>query len=67
MFDGGPTIMGGQAMLPLITPDELRSLFPPPNDVSRTRRFEGEQFGADVSFFLVDNDPGEGPDLHRHP
>jgi mannose-6-phosphate isomerase-like protein (cupin superfamily) len=34
---------------------------------SRTARFEGEPHGAGVSFFLVDNDPGQGPGLHRHP
>ena len=32
-----------------------------------TVTFEGEPFGSAVSFFLVDNAPGEGPDLHRHP
>jgi mannose-6-phosphate isomerase-like protein (cupin superfamily) len=34
---------------------------------SRTAKFEGEPYGAGVSFFLVDNDPGQGPGLHRHP
>ena len=34
---------------------------------SRTARFEGEPYGSGVSFFLVDNDPGQGPALHRHP
>jgi mannose-6-phosphate isomerase-like protein (cupin superfamily) len=34
---------------------------------SHTVRFEGEHYGAGVSFFLVDNDPGAGPDLHMHP
>jgi mannose-6-phosphate isomerase-like protein (cupin superfamily) len=29
--------------------------------------FEGEPYGSGVSFFLVDNEPGKGPDLHRHP
>lgn len=33
----------------------------------RTGRFEGAAHGAGVSFFLVDNDPGQGPVLHRHP
>jgi quercetin dioxygenase-like cupin family protein len=33
----------------------------------RTARFEGENHGSGVSFFLVDNDPGQGPGLHRHP
>jgi mannose-6-phosphate isomerase-like protein (cupin superfamily) len=32
-----------------------------------TVTFEGEPYGSDVSFFLVNNQPGEGPDLHRHP
>lgn len=30
---------------------------------SRTPRFEG----SGISFFLVTNDPGHGPALHRHP
>jgi mannose-6-phosphate isomerase-like protein (cupin superfamily) len=34
---------------------------------SGTLTFEGEPFGSGVSFFLVYNQPGEGPDLHRHP
>ena len=32
-----------------------------------TVTFEGEPHGSAVSFFLVDNQPGAGPDLHRHP
>ena len=32
-----------------------------------TVTFEGERHGSEVSFFLVDNEPGAGPDLHRHP
>jgi mannose-6-phosphate isomerase-like protein (cupin superfamily) len=32
----------------------------------RTAHFDGEAYGANVSFFLVDIDPGEGPPLHRH-
>jgi mannose-6-phosphate isomerase-like protein (cupin superfamily) len=32
-----------------------------------TVTFEGEPYGSGVSFFLVKNQPGEGPDLHRHP
>jgi mannose-6-phosphate isomerase-like protein (cupin superfamily) len=32
-----------------------------------TVRFEGEPSGSGVSLFLVYNQPGEGPDLHRHP
>ncbi len=34
---------------------------------SRTLRFEGEAHGSGVSFFLVDNDPGQGPAMHVHP
>jgi mannose-6-phosphate isomerase-like protein (cupin superfamily) len=34
---------------------------------SRTVRFEGAEFGTDISFFSVDNDPGQGPGLHMHP
>jgi mannose-6-phosphate isomerase-like protein (cupin superfamily) len=34
---------------------------------SRTLRFEGAQYGSNVSFFLVTSDPGQGPGLHRHP
>ncbi|MET0480224.1 MAG: cupin domain-containing protein [Mycetocola sp.] len=33
----------------------------------RTARFEGKDHSSGVSFFLVDNDPGQGPGLHRHP
>jgi mannose-6-phosphate isomerase-like protein (cupin superfamily) len=32
-----------------------------------TVTFEGDGYGSGVSFFLVNNQPGEGPDLHRHP
>ncbi|WP_223839785.1 cupin domain-containing protein [Nocardiopsis deserti] len=34
---------------------------------SRTLRFEGRPHGSGISFFLVDNDPGQGPGPHRHP
>ena len=33
----------------------------------RTRRFIGAEHGAAVSYFFVDNEPGQGPDIHRHP
>jgi mannose-6-phosphate isomerase-like protein (cupin superfamily) len=33
----------------------------------RTRRFVGREHGAGISYFYVDNDPGEGPGLHWHP
>jgi mannose-6-phosphate isomerase-like protein (cupin superfamily) len=32
-----------------------------------TVRFEGKPHGSGVSFFLVNKEPGAGPDLHRHP
>jgi mannose-6-phosphate isomerase-like protein (cupin superfamily) len=32
-----------------------------------TVTFEGEPHGSGVSFFHVNNEPGEGPDLHKHP
>ncbi|MFE0758958.1 cupin domain-containing protein [Inquilinus sp. NPDC058860] len=34
---------------------------------SRTVRFEGRDFGSQVSFFLVDAAPGQGAALHVHP
>ena len=30
-------------------------------------RFEGAGYGSEVSFFVVNAAPGEGPALHRHP
>ena len=33
----------------------------------RTRMFIGAEHAAGVSYFFVDNEPGQGPDLHRHP
>lgn len=32
-----------------------------------TITFVGEDYGSGISFFLVNNRPGEGPVLHRHP
>ena len=32
-----------------------------------TVKFEGDPYGSGVSFFLVNNEPGTGPDLHKHP
>ena len=29
--------------------------------------FEGEPYGAGVSFFIGDLEPGKGPRLHKHP
>jgi mannose-6-phosphate isomerase-like protein (cupin superfamily) len=34
---------------------------------SRTIKFEGADLDADLSFFVVDMDPGRGPEPHRHP
>lgn len=33
----------------------------------RSRKFVGAEHGADVSYFYVENQPGEGPRLHWHP
>lgn len=33
----------------------------------RSRRFVGAEHHADVSYFYVENQPGEGPGLHWHP
>lgn len=38
-----------------------------PQTKSRTIRFEGDSYGTGISFFSVDNEPGEGPALHVHP
>ena len=34
---------------------------------SKTMKFEGADHGSEISFFYVDNEPGQGPGLHRHP
>lgn len=34
---------------------------------SRTRTFVGREHGAGASYFFVDNEPGQGPGIHRHP
>lgn len=39
----------------------------PPAGPNRTIRFEGQEHHSQVSFFIVDNDPGQGPGLHVHP
>lgn len=36
-------------------------------EARRTVLFEGRRYGSGISFFLVDNEPGQGPGLHRHP
>ena len=48
-------------MFHVIRREELR---PSPN---RTVQLEGERYGAGISLILVDNEPGQGPGLHRHP
>jgi mannose-6-phosphate isomerase-like protein (cupin superfamily) len=45
----------------IISPDEQE------RTPTGTVRWEGEASGSGVSLFLVYNQPGEGPDLHRHP
>jgi mannose-6-phosphate isomerase-like protein (cupin superfamily) len=44
----------------------LRAADRPPSK-SRTIRFEGDGYGTGISFFSVDNEPGQGPGLHVHP
>ena len=48
-------------MFKVLNTDDLKA------NGSRTATFEGEPHGSSVSFFLVDNDPGQGPGRHRHP
>lgn len=38
-----------------------------PRSPGGTLTFQGEPYGSEVSFFLVNNVPGAGPVLHRHP
>ena len=38
-----------------------------PHAQGRTFLFEGQGHGSEVSFFSVDNEPGQGPVLHVHP
>jgi quercetin dioxygenase-like cupin family protein len=47
---------------PAIVPPETLRI-----GTGRTRRFVGREHGAGISYFFVDNDPGQGPDLHWHP
>ncbi len=32
-----------------------------------SRRFVGIEHGADISYFYVENQPGQGPGMHWHP
>lgn len=45
----------------IVAADDLRI------GTGRSRRFVGAAHGADVSYFYVENRPGEGPGLHWHP
>ena len=36
-------------------------------DSGSSHRFDGVDHGAPVSFFLIHSEPGDGPELHRHP
>jgi mannose-6-phosphate isomerase-like protein (cupin superfamily) len=38
-----------------------------PGQATRTARFEGADFDAGASFFVVDSDPGQRVGLHWHP
>jgi mannose-6-phosphate isomerase-like protein (cupin superfamily) len=38
-----------------------------PPSAGGTVTFESARVGSGVSFFLVNNEPGTGPDLHKHP
>lgn len=45
----------------IVTAEELRI------GTRGTRRFEGREHEAAVSYFFVDNQPGEGAERHWHP
>lgn len=53
---------GTAATAPVLVPAETLRI-----GTGRTRRFVGREHGAGVSYFFVDNDPGQGPGLHWHP
>jgi mannose-6-phosphate isomerase-like protein (cupin superfamily) len=36
-------------------------------DSGNSYRFDGTDHASPVSFFLIHSEPGEGPELHRHP
>jgi mannose-6-phosphate isomerase-like protein (cupin superfamily) len=38
-----------------------------PRSPDGTPTFEGEPHGSGISMYLVNDAPGEGPDLHLHP
>jgi mannose-6-phosphate isomerase-like protein (cupin superfamily) len=47
-------------MATLIIKDDL-----PGNQTSR--KFEGQLYAANISFFISETPPGKGPQLHKHP
>ncbi|MDA4895495.1 cupin domain-containing protein [Microbacterium resistens] len=46
---------------PIVHPERIRI------GTRASRRFEGSEHGAGISYFYVENEPGEGPGLHWHP
>ncbi|WP_350347706.1 cupin domain-containing protein [Agromyces sp. G08B096] len=57
-------------MEPTMTPPVVPEIIPAEAlriGTSTTRRFVGRDHGAGISYFFVDNEPGQGPDLHWHP
>lgn len=55
---------------PTMTPPVAPSVVHPEDlriGTGRTRRFVGREHGAAISYFFVDNEPGQGADLHWHP
>lgn len=45
----------------LVAPDEI------PLGTGASRRFEGRDHGTAISYFYIDNQPGQGSGLHWHP
>ncbi|MFE6997291.1 cupin domain-containing protein [Microbacterium sp. NPDC057659] len=45
----------------LVAPDEIRL------GTGSSRRFPGSEHGAGISYFYIDNQPGQGASLHWHP
>lgn len=46
---------------PIVTATDIRI------GTGRSRRFVGAEHSADISYFFVENQPGEGPGPHWHP
>lgn len=45
----------------LVEPEKIRL------GAGQSRKFQGAEHGAAVSYFYIDNQPGQGPSLHWHP